>query len=275
MSKHFRTLPFLAAIFAILVAIAYIRGHHAGPGAIPTGAPPPHRAGAPIATQGPCAPNLFEHTQPSLPETMRKGLTLVCYQGYAAANSAVTRTPLWSAEHLTAQRIAQARETERVSTFFAEPSLPPEARGELADYRRSGLDRGHLSPSGDMPGLDEQHDSFSLANIAPQDAELNRGPWADLESRVRDLAQRAGDVWVVTGVLFRGERINTTPDGRVMVPSAFWKAMMVPGRGAVVFVAPNKDSGQIDKVSLQTFEQRTGIAPFPGVNPATPLLEME
>jgi endonuclease G len=190
---------------------------------------------------------------------MQQQLTLVCYLGYASANSAITRTPIWSAEHLTAGRIDTARATQCVSKFFAEPSLDPAARSELDDYRRSGFDRGHLSPAGDMPGLDQQRQSFSLANIAPQNPELNRGPWADLEGQVRDLAQSSGDVWVVTGVLLEGTQINTTPDGRVLVPTAFWKAVMIPGRGAVVFIANNSGGGAIDHASLQVFQHRSGM----------------
>jgi endonuclease G len=52
-----------------------------------------------------------------LPEKMARGLTMVCYRGYASAHSPITRTPMWSAEHLTADRIAQARQTERASSF--------------------------------------------------------------------------------------------------------------------------------------------------------------
>jgi hypothetical protein len=114
-----------------------------------------------------------------------------------------------------------------------------------------------------MPGHEAQRQSFSLANIAPQNSELNRGPWADLENRMRDYVQDHGELWVVTGVLFEGERINTTPDGRIMVPTSFWKAVAVPGKGVLVFVAPNDASGTIDQLSPEDFTQRTGITPSP------------
>jgi endonuclease G len=242
--------------------------------AVPVAAPSdtsPVDAGPVAAADTACGGNLYQGAQPTLPGKMAQGLTLVCYQGYASASSSITRTPLWSAEHLTARRVREARATERANSFYAEPSLAPDVRGELIDYRRSGFDRGHLSPSGDMPGHEEQRQSFSLANIAPQNSDLNRGPWADLEGRLRDFAERQGDVWVVTGVLFQGERINTTPDGRVMVPTAFWKAAMIPAQGAVVFLATNDDSGTIEKLSLGDFTRRTGIAPFPRLGQASEL----
>jgi endonuclease G len=268
MLRRFRLPLFLLLLLALLILWAHWQPQPQpvplppAPVATPSDAAPTD-TGPVAASDAACAGNLYQGVQPSLPARMAQGLTLVCYPAYAAAHSAITRTPLWSAEHLTAQRIRLARATERSSAFYPEPSLAPDARGELFDYRRSGFDRGHLSPSGDMPGHEEQRESFSLANIAPQNADLNRGPWADLEGRLRDFAERQGEVWVVTGVLFQGERINTTPDGRVMVPTAFWKAALVPDQGAVVFLASNDDSGTIERLSLADFTRRTGIVPFP------------
>lgn len=273
MPRNFR-LP-LILLLILIVQIAWSHYHKPLVPAPTLPAPvedtAPTDTGPVAASQAACGRNLYQGAAPTLPAKMQSGLTPVCYQGYASASSSITRTPIWSAEHLTARRVQLARATERANTFFAEPSLDVESRGELADYRRSGFDRGHLSPSGDMPGHEAQRESFSLANIAPQNSELNRGPWADLENRMRDYVQDNGELWVVTGVLFEGERINTTPDGRIMVPSSFWKAVAVPGKGAMVFVAPNDASGTIDKLSPEDFTRRTGITPFPRMAQAGPL----
>ena len=42
----------------------------------------------------------------------------VCYSEYALKHSGLTRTPLYSAEHLTSVRLAQAKGMKRSSKFF-------------------------------------------------------------------------------------------------------------------------------------------------------------
>ena len=101
-------------------------------------------------------------------------ITPLCNEAYAALASGVTRGPLWSAERLTAEGLVNARAIPREGQFHAEGRLPPEDRATLSDYVRSGYDRGHMAPSGDMPDPVAQQQSFSLANVVPQTPTLNR-----------------------------------------------------------------------------------------------------
>lgn len=211
-----------------------------------------------------CPDRFLGGVTPRIAPSERDRRVVLCNDAYASLSSALARTPLWSAEKLTPADMAMARGTERASEFDADDRLPRGDRAELSDYRRSGWDRGHLAPSADMPGPRAQEQSFLLSNIAPQDARLNRGEWADLEADVRSLARRRDAVYVVTGVLFQAAEIETVPSGRVLVPTSFWKAVASPGEGSVVVVADN-GPGRVATMTVPRFTERYGIDPFPAL----------
>eukprot|EP01034_Spumella_vulgaris_P047050 gene47050-58705_t len=132
----------------------------------------------------------------------------LCYGVFGVMHSGITRTPLWSAEHLTSGNVEQARELDRENSFHPEPRLTRSERAELSDYARSGFDRGHMAPNGDMPDRATQRDSFTLANMVPQDADNNRQVWAGIEQAVRKLAKKEGDLYVITGPAFLGSGLR-------------------------------------------------------------------
>ena len=193
----------------------------------------------------------------------------LCFRAYAVLHSGVTRTPLWSAEHLTLAAVEAAREVRRVNAFHPEKRLPPADRAELSDYARSGFDRGHMSPSGDMPDEAAQAESFSLANVVPQAPRLNRGVWEGVESAVRGLAARDGEAYVVTGPLFQGSDLQALR-GRVLVPTDTFKAVYDPRRGwAGAYVCTNTEEPSCRTVSIAQLREMSGIDVFPSLPEAT------
>ena len=189
----------------------------------------------------------------------------VCFRGYAALHSGTTRTPVWSAEHLTGMSALAARSTERNDDFHPESRLPPDQRAELADYRGSGLDRGHMVPNSDLADQDEEEETFSLANVVPQDPASNRGLWAEIERAVRHLAERDGDLFVVTGPINGGGEARWLR-GRVRVPDHLFKAVYDPAAGAAgAYVAVNGPGREWRAVSIAELERETGIDVFPSL----------
>jgi DNA/RNA non-specific endonuclease len=73
-----------------------------------------------------------------------------------------------------------------------------------------------MTPSGDMPDERSQYDTFSLANLVPQEPKNNRGIWEGIESAVRQLAEKRGELYVITGPLFVGSSVQQL-NGRVLV----------------------------------------------------------
>ncbi|USX11495.1 DNA/RNA non-specific endonuclease [Oxalobacteraceae bacterium OTU3CAMAD1] len=204
-----------------------------------------------------------------LPEIANRKLgaatTELCYGVFGVMHSGITRTPLWSAEHLTADNIAAARELSREDSFHAEKRLPPGVRAELDDYARSGYDRGHMAPNGDMPDRRTQHESFTLANMVPQDADNNRHLWAGIEAVVRKLAQKEGDLYVITGPAFIGRELRKV--GNVLVPTHLYKLVYSPRQraGAAYFVE-NRADAEYEVLSVAELESRIGIDLLPSLS---------
>lgn len=190
--------------------------------------------------------------------------TELCYTVFGVMHSGVTRTPLWSAEHLTASHIEAAQDLSRENTFHAERQLPASQRAELSDYARSGFDRGHMAPNGDMPDRRSQQDSFTLANMVPQDARNNRYVWAGIEGAVRKMAKKEGALYVITGPAFIGGNLRKV--GRVIVPSHLYKAVYSPRQraGAAYFIA-NADTKDYEVLSIAQLEDKLGINLLPSL----------
>ena len=192
--------------------------------------------------------------------------TVLCNDAYAVLASGVTHGALWSAEHLTAAGIKAVHGTPCQNTFHPDKRLPPADQARLDDYSRSGFDRGHMTPSGDVPTAQTQQQSFSLANMVPQTAALNRGLWAAIETAVRKPAVRRGELYLVTGPAFVGEQIATIgPDG-VLVPSATWKAVYDPrARAAGAYVCANTAAPTCEVAPVAALVRLAGSDPFPAL----------
>lgn len=61
----------------------------------------------------------------------------LCFRSYAVLASGQTRTPLWSAEHLTREAVEDARKLPRDSDLYMAPR-PSVARRVLRDHRSRG-----------------------------------------------------------------------------------------------------------------------------------------
>lgn len=199
----------------------------------------------------------------------------LCFESYAVMHSGLSRTPLWAAEHLTADHIVETEMIKRHNTFHSESRLPADDRAELKDYAHSGYDRGHMAPSGDMPNKHAQYESFSLANMIPQNPNNNQNLWAGIEDSVRKFAKYRGELYVITGPIFDGasvERINF----RVLVPSQIFKAIYDPvGQAAAAYIAPNARGSAYQVISIADLEKRTGINLFPALDARSKAVAME
>lgn len=197
----------------------------------------------------------------------------LCYSSFAIMHSGISRTPLWAAEHLTREGLRH--KSKRSDDFHPEHILPTDERAELADYSHSGYDRGHMAPAADMGGKKAQYESFTLANIIPQNSNNNRGIWSAIESVTRKFTNQKGELYIITGPIFDTAAVKRVGE-RVLVPSKLYKAIYDPSNGqAAAYLVTNAPSNDYEVVSIAQLEQLTGIRFFPKMSLSSKQKAME
>lgn len=145
--------------------------------------------------------------------------------GYVVSYNAETKLPNWVAWHLTAERCTG--NAKRQQKEFHEDEDVPTPRATDWDYYNSRFDRGHMCPAGDNKWSERaMHESFLFTNICPQNPNLNRGDWNEMENQCRKWAKEYGDVYIVCGpILYKGKH-KTIGKNKVVVPEAFFKVVL-------------------------------------------------
>ena len=201
-------------------------------------------------------------TTPGTPEI------LLQRTGYLVSYNSNTRIANWVAWKLTPERLKE--NTERINNFRPDPDLPKSKAVTTQDYKGSGWDRGHLCPAADNKWNEQaMRESFYMTNVCPQDHNLNRGDWKELEEACRDWTMENGRLYVVAGpVLYLGQHRHTG-QSRVTVPEAFYKVVFCPEPlKAIGFIYKNKSGNRpLDAYvnSVDEVERITGIDFFPSL----------
>lgn len=183
--------------------------------------------------------------------------------GYVASYNKTTMLPNWVAWHLTAERTEGS--AKRSGVDFAEDTEVPEPRATDWDYYNSGYDRGHMCPAADNKWSKKaMEESFLFTNMCPQNGNLNRGDWNEMEMACRKWAKKYGDLYIVCGpILYKGKH-KTIGKNKVVVPEAFFKVVLRTGDDpqAIGFIYKNT-SGNRPKDSyvntVDEVERITGI----------------
>ena len=214
--------------------------------------------------------NYFPNQQPPQITQSPGQLRDICFDGFAVWHSGRSKTPVVVVERMNRARLIDAQDEDRTDRFYEEARLPFAHRARLEDYRGTGYDRGHMAPAADMPTPEAMAQSFSLANMTPQEPSVNRHIWSrNVERATRKYVMRAtGDVYVYTGALFSGPR-KTIGEGRVWIPSYLYKLVYDEDQNrAWAFFVANRDDAQMSPpITYEALVQRTGIELLPGLSP--------
>ncbi len=165
-------------------------------------------------------------------------------RGYVVGYSESIRNPLWVAYRIFDVPDLGRREIGTRPSGF---SVDRRTYTQVAhsDYTHSGFDRGHMAPNYGIAsryGREAQLETFRMTNIIPQNPNVNRHIWKDLEMRVaKHYGRYFREVWVVTGPVFQGEVREL--DSGVPIPSAYYKIIVDEHRGqlrALAFLVEQK-----------------------------------
>ena len=203
----------------------------------------------------------FFPSRPPVVKNMPR-LRELCFNEFAVLHSGETKTPLYVAQRLNARGLAAGANIKRKDKFYPEARLPMADRAQLDDYKRSGYSRGHMAAAGDMGTEQGKAQSFSLANMVPQDPKHNGGAWGLIEQDTRRYIRRAdGDVFVITGPVFGASSTGAIGENRVRVPDAIFKLVYDPATGkSWVHWQENAAATRVTPpISYAEFVRRTGL----------------
>ena len=214
-------------------------------------------------TQHP-SPNT-QHPTPDLTDVRyAKSTTFLQRYAYKVWYSEQLRIPMAVAWYLTKEHTYG--NNQRKNEMF-HPDTDIKNAVTTYDYMQTGYDRGHMCPAGDNKwnpqALDE---TFLMTNICPQNHNLNKNDWNDLEQLCRQWARKYGKIYIVCGPILRGsEHKQIGPrTKRITVPEAFYKVVLRMGKNpmAIGFVYDNKGKSQPMKLAVRSvddIERMTGL----------------
>ena len=195
---------------------------------------------------------------------------IIRHEGYTVSYNSDYRIANWVAYELTSKE-AKSKKATRSNKFVPDP-LVKGATALNEDYTRTGYDRGPLAPAGDMKwSMKAMRESFYLSNICPQDPDLNRGIWKELEEQIRLWASENGSLLVVTGPIITDD-LRRLGKNRVGIPKRFFKVVCTQTAGrleGVGFLFDNRDYGDTSlrsmMIPIDSVESVTGIDFFPSL----------
>ena len=191
----------------------------------------------------------------------QKNPNIVSHKYYDFLYSEEHEQPYWVKYTSTKQHILE-KKYKRKNNFREDPFVKTQS-ATLKDYVKSGYDRGHLCPAGDMCFSESaMSESFFMSNMSPQFPSFNRGKWKTLEEKVRNWAVKYDTAIIYCGGVL-SDISKTIGPNNVSVPKYYYKVVYCPTiDNAIGFIMPNiKCELPLDSymVSIDSVESLTNI----------------
>jgi len=193
---------------------------------------------------------------------------------FAISINKETKFANFAAYRLSKENVNGKYKTRR---WIQDPLLPNQIGLIPSDYKNANkicnYDRGHLVPLADFNNNSIAYKTNYLSNITPQNSNLNRGTWNDLEKSERNLLNKFSEVYILVGVYFNNKEINEeicywnkNPRIKYKIPSGYFKIIMLPMKEKIIiasFIFPQatkiKDSYCKYKSSIEDIENLTNL----------------
>lgn len=196
-----------------------------------------------------------------------RGGQIIKHTGFTLSYDADYKTPQWVAWELTAAKAEG--DIPRADKFLPDPAVRG-AKAYTKDYTNSGYDRGHMAPAGDMKWSEQaMMESFYMTNVCPQNKNLNKGDWKELEELERSWATTYGTVSITAGPIYTSKNPQRIGANKVAVPDAFFKVLLVgypQAPKAYGFIFANKAGSHpltYYQLTVDEVEKQTGMDFFP------------
>jgi len=191
---------------------------------------------------------------------------------YTVSYNKVTRQPNWVMWQLTDEHVIPKKDGVW-NEYREDYEIGEGDRATLTDYSSSGYDRGHMCPGGDCNWDDIGRDeTFVLSNMCPQNPNLNRGDWKEIEMACRKWAKQYGNIYIVCGPIFlKSQQHERIGPNQIPVPEAFFKVVLCSESSTpkgIGFICRNTDGNRKKDFyvnSIRQVERVTGYRFFPNL----------
>lgn len=194
-------------------------------------------------------------------------------QAFAASFDKETKFSTWVVYKITPDLIGR----KEPRNWSNNQDIPVGETLKMTDYINSRMgdldyDRGHQAPFASLNQSPDAEELNKPANLTPQNAELNEGPWRVLEGRERQLLTKHNiEPHPLTGPLYERD-MPPLPLAKLphKVPSGYWKVetAMVDGKLKIASFIMEQSMHRSDRfcytsVTLAEAEKRSNLVFFP------------
>lgn len=174
---------------------------------------------------------------------------------------------VWFEDALVSQATRVADDIDSAPQFEQADPIDSEERSyQLGGLNLLSEDQGRLVPMSSFAGTPYWSELNFLSNLAALPFELRAGSWSRLDQAINALADKIGEVYVVSGPIYRESQEGEQGGEGAAKPSAYFKVISTPeSLSAFIFDSDVRQHVNFcDQLStLELVEDATGLTLYP------------